>query len=190
MGSERSSLILDYLAENQCSLKICNPRISKLGDFRVRGKQLSIKINNKLNPYRFILTLVHEIAHLKTYNEYGFKRKPHGKEWKHNYKQLLLMWQIEDLFSKSPDLLTVFNIELQNPKACSGVSIKAEEILRSYDDDNEAIILAQLSEGQQFKFRNTLYQKLNDRRTRVLCLNLENNRKYTIHKASAVQLIV
>ena len=64
--------------------RIVRPRKSKLGDFRVReGEDLpEITVNGDLNPYSFLITTVHEFAHLKTWMEYRFSAAPHGKEWK------------------------------------------------------------------------------------------------------------
>lgn len=189
IGETRACAILSYLKEQDCSLKICKPRKSKLGDFRIKGKLLSIKVNDMPNPYRFTLTLIHEIAHLKTYREFGLKLKPHGAEWKKNYAQLLLIWNIEELFSESQELLLVYNSELQNPKACSGIHQHAEKTLRTYDNLENHHCLDELPDGQKFLFRNVPYERLSKRRTRVLCLNLLNHRRYTIHKSSAVELI-
>ena len=190
LGFERSNLIATYLEEHHCNLIICKPRITKLGDFRIKGKNLSIKVNNNLNKYRFIITLVHEIAHLKTYIEFGLKPKPHGSQWKQNYKQLLLIWKIEELFDATAELRQIINNELNHPKACSGIHIESERSLRSFDQGLRGTVLDEISEGERFSFRNVPYQKLKNRRTRALCLNLINSKKYTIHKAAEVFPIV
>ena len=43
-----------------------------------------------LNPYRFLMTLVHEVAHLVAFQKYGRAIKPHGKEWKFTFQTLML----------------------------------------------------------------------------------------------------
>jgi len=53
---------------HEVNLKIVNQRQTKHGDFRqLPGGKFQITINNSLNKYQFLLTLVHEIAHHVTF---------------------------------------------------------------------------------------------------------------------------
>ena len=71
------------LSENKISLLIKKERRTKHGDFRVlKNGECQITINSNLNSYRFLITLIHEIAHYKVYKIYDKKVKPHGQEWK------------------------------------------------------------------------------------------------------------
>ena len=81
----KAAAILSYLSSNHCSLRITRPRKTKRGDFRQYRDILSISVNHDENSYRFLFTLIHEIAHLKTYLEYKNKVKPHGTEWKKQF---------------------------------------------------------------------------------------------------------
>ena len=76
---------------NKIKIFLKKNRKTKYGDFTVKpnGQKL-ITINSDLNIYRFLITLLHEIAHFLTYNDYGFYVKPHGIEWKNKFKNLLL----------------------------------------------------------------------------------------------------
>ena len=57
--------IVDLFEKNPCYLKIVSNRSTKHGDFRkMPNGTYQITINHGLNSYRFLLTLVHEIAHL------------------------------------------------------------------------------------------------------------------------------
>ncbi len=186
-GEARAKLIIAYLVSNNCELKIKAARKTKLGDFSVRGGHKSITINNNLNAYRFALTLVHEIAHLMTYERHKWKVKPHGNEWQENYRILLDLWKIKGLFSKSEQLTTLYQNEYDKPTVCSGIQMDKERILSSYDDRKGEVMLSELPQNQRFKFRNQVYSKGDLRRTRILCRRIENNKAYTIHKASWVQ---
>ncbi len=179
--------ILSYLNECKCPLKITRQRKTKRGDFRQSGTKLSISVNHDTNSFRFLFTLVHEIAHLKTYLEFGHKVKPHGVEWKTNFRELFSSLGVASEFEEDIELFNVIKEELVNPKACSGVSINVEKAFANYDD-NEGVYLGELVEGDVFIFRGHKYEKLENRRTRVMCLNLSNNRRYTINKAALVQL--
>ena len=50
------------------NLKITPNRKSRRGDFKIMpGQKMHISVNGSLNEYEFLLTLVLEIAHMKTY---------------------------------------------------------------------------------------------------------------------------
>ncbi|MGB0849916.1 MAG: SprT-like domain-containing protein [Bacteroidia bacterium] len=186
LPSQKAQLILEYIEGYKCILKITKPRKTKRGDFRQKGSKLSISVNHDTNSYRFLFTLVHEIAHLKTFVDYRNKVKPHGPEWKSNFEQLFYYFGMEEEFGRSSDLLNVVKNELINPKACSGVSLNVEKAFAEFDE-NPIIHLEDIPEGDDFIFRNTRYQKLETRRSRVLCLNRTNQKKYTINKAASVE---
>tara|TARA_B110000090_G_scaffold96696_1_gene108931 strand:- start:510 stop:1109 length:600 start_codon:yes stop_codon:yes gene_type:complete len=183
----KASQIIQYLAESKCVLKITKPRKTKRGDFRQSGNNLSISVNHDTNSFRFLFTLIHEIAHLKTYLDYGNRIRPHGDEWKRNFEELFYHFQMEDEFGKDEAMLLVIKNELKSPKACSGVNLAVEKAFTPYDDIS-GTYLDELLHGENFEFRGQRYQKLESRRTRVMCLNLTNNRKYTINKAALVEV--
>lgn len=183
----KASQIVQYLAESTCVLKITKPRKTKRGDFRQSGNNLSISVNHDINSFRFLFTLIHEIAHLKTYLDHGNRIRPHGDEWKRNFEELFYHFQMEEEFGKDESMLLVIKNELKSPKACSGVNLAVEKAFTPYDDIS-GTYLDELTPGDNFEFRGHRYQKLESRRTRVMCLNLTNNRKYTINKAALVEV--
>ena len=187
LPSRKASRIIQYLAEARCELKITKPRKTKRGDFRQSGKNLSISVNHDTNSFRFLFTLVHEIAHLKTFLDNGNRVKPHGIEWKRNFQELFYELKMEEEFAKDEALLLVVRSELKAPKACSGVNLEVEKAFTPYDEVS-GIYLDELPVGEKFLFRGHQYQKLETRRTRVMCLNLKNQRKYTINKAALVEV--
>ena len=72
--------VFQLITSYNIHLKIVNERVTRHGDYRklING-QHQITINSNLNKYRFLITLIHEIAHLKTFKKYGVLIKPHGK---------------------------------------------------------------------------------------------------------------
>jgi SprT protein len=173
------------LAEHNCALKIVNPRKTKRGDFRVLRRGYKITVNRDVNSYRFLFTLIHEIAHLHTYVKYGKRVKPHGKEWKKTFADLMINWGVLELYANDKKLYAAVSEELKNPKACSGVGTELERALKQYDLSN-GVLLDELSLDTTFEFRGVHYIKLQKRRTRALCLRLDNNKRYTISLASEV----
>ena len=91
--------MVQYLIEqNNLSLKIVNQRETKHGDFRkMPDGTFQITVNNNLNQYQFLLTLVHEIAHHITHQKFG-RVQPHGKEWKKVFQHLMLPFLKPDIF--------------------------------------------------------------------------------------------
>lgn len=188
LPTEKSIHILDYINSRGCILKITKPRKTKRGDFRQRGNDLTITVNHDENSYRFLFTLVHEIAHLKTFLEYERQVLPHGKEWKSNFKELFYTFKMEEEFGRNSDLLHSVKMELENPKACSGVNISMEKAFAIADNKGVTYLL-DIPVGQHFIFKGVQFQKLETRRTRVLCLNVSNKKKYTIHQAAEIELV-
>ena len=79
------------LNTSKVSIKITKKRQTKHGDFRKNGNGSSlITLNTTSNPYRFLITLLHELAHFRVSQSVQYRIKPHGKEWKNTYRETLL----------------------------------------------------------------------------------------------------
>jgi Zn-dependent peptidase ImmA (M78 family) len=76
--------VLDYLRQFKVHLTVARERKSILGDYRHRTHHSNhrISVNGNLNPYAFLITLLHELAHLLTFEQFGNKVMAHGQEWK------------------------------------------------------------------------------------------------------------
>src|SRR6478752_3457555 len=83
--------VSQYLFQYKVHLTITRARESVLGDYRnaVNGSNHRISVNGNLNPYAFLITLLHELAHLFTYERFGNKVQAHGQEWKNEYSKVL-----------------------------------------------------------------------------------------------------
>ena len=80
---EKAIPFIQFLIDtHNFTLKIVNQRQTKHGDFRkLPNGRFQITVNNNLNPYQFLLTLVHEIAHHVTHQKFGIVQA-HGKNGK------------------------------------------------------------------------------------------------------------
>tara|TARA_B100000809_G_scaffold101311_1_gene99869 strand:- start:1471 stop:2082 length:612 start_codon:yes stop_codon:yes gene_type:complete len=164
------------------SFKVTPDRATKLGDFRVRqGHTAAITVNGSLNPYAFLITFLHELAHLAVYEQYGRHHKPHGYEWKSQFQQYLLLTIKHSLF---PDeLLGEILLFTNNPKASTAASPALMKALATFDKKSTTeypLYLDDIIIGKTFIFRNQLYKKIEKRRTRVLCERVIDQRRYTI----------
>src|SRR5262245_32048837 len=84
-------VVLDLLQGAPLVVRLSRPRASKLGDYRAAAGRLPhrITVNNDLNKYAFLVTLVHEFAHYTTVTKTRRWRKPHGAFWKGEYQRLM-----------------------------------------------------------------------------------------------------
>jgi len=99
LPSQAVDPIFELIKLNGVYLKIVNQRQTKHGDYRrLPSGEHVITINNSLNKYRFLITLVHEIAHLVAFQKFGRMIKPHGKEWKYTFQNLMLPFIRPEIF--------------------------------------------------------------------------------------------
>jgi SprT protein len=170
----------------QFDLHISHNRQSKFGDFRYqKDKRYKITVNGDLSKEAFLVTFIHEVAHLINFDKHKFTVKPHGTEWKNHFKELMKPLLTTQVFEEH--ILLALMKYFKNPKAssCSDEDLMRVLHLNKLSDDE--IILADLNDNTIFEFKNTKYQFLELRRTRILCLHLENKRKYLINKTAVVK---
>lgn len=179
--------IIELFEKNPCYLKIVNNRSTKHGDFRkMPDGTYQITINYGLNPYRFLLTLVHEIAHLIVQKKYG-RVKPHGMEWKRTFQHLMLPFFNPDIYPK--ELMGVLANYMKNPKASTDADINLSLALKKYDKENGKHLIYELALSSKFIHNNRIFIKGNKRRTRHECLELNTGKKYLFHANAEVDLV-
>ena len=179
--------VLDLTNEYPCHLKIVSKRKTKHGDFkRFSDGKVQITINNDLNQYRFLLTLIHEYAHLVTFQKYK-KVKPHGKEWKENFKMLMLPFLHPGVFPA--DILHALAKYLINPKASSDGDIKLSLAFRNHDRLSDKRLIFEIPDNSRFSYRNRTFVKGRKRRTRYECVEILTHKKYIFHPHAEVDLL-
>lgn len=171
-------------------LLIKGDRKTKLGDFRGNRhtKKVSISVNGTLNPHAFLLTYLHELAHLIVWQQHPAGVKPHGPEWQAQFQLLMQPLLNEEVFPV--EVLRPLKKYMQRPAASTASCQPLWIALRIQEEKPEnALLLAQVPDGQKFRFSNTVYMKMEKRRTRVLCQNLSNGRRYLISTAAQVEAV-
>ncbi|WP_375580106.1 transcription elongation protein SprT [Marivirga tractuosa] len=166
---------------------IAKARNSKLGDFRKKSNEdwAVITVNENLNPYSFLITYVHEVAHHWVFEKHRGRVFPHGKEWKNAFKELMLPFQTPDIFPEG--ILKALNFYMVNPKAASLSDIRLAKALKAFDPVNpDEISLLELSQGQKFMLENRLFEKQETRRTRVRCKEVNSGKYYLVHKMAMI----
>ena len=171
-------LLSKYLTDWEVNLVVTRKRITKHGDFRVLPKGMhQITVNEMPNPYRFLITTVHEIAHLVTYKDFGLGIKPHGKEWKYTYRKIMLPFLTAEIFPE--ELLKVLQLHFRNPKASSDTDSQLALVLNKFDPENKKNYIFELEKGAVFEIHNGRRFIRGERRTkRYECKELEGKRLY------------
>ncbi|QHT66416.1 SprT family zinc-dependent metalloprotease [Rhodocytophaga rosea] len=169
-------------------LRITRARSSKLGDYRFSSAAAvkhQISVNENLNPYSFLVTYIHEVAHLLTFQQYKRKVNPHGKEWKRNFQQLMHPILNETVFPAS--ILLPLQAYMANPKASSCSDAVLLKALQSADLTGSQTFLTELAVGENFTLQGRVFTKGALKRTRILCLEKKSGKQYLIPGQAVVE---
>ncbi|RYD50985.1 MAG: hypothetical protein EOP52_11295 [Sphingobacteriales bacterium] len=178
--------VAPYFRKHRIHLTITRARKTVLGNYRPGTGAHEITINGNLNPYSFLITLLHEIAHLLTFEVHGRRVAPHGAEWKHTFGTTLIPF-LERAVFPTP-VATALQQSLTHPAASTCSDPDLFRALWQYDQRApDAVLVGDLPAGSQF--RNTCgqsYQVLKHRRTRILCQQLGSGKKYLFPQVAEV----
>ena len=185
----------EWIVSKNIHLKITRERASKYGDYRPMpaGRGHRITVNHDLNPYSFLVTFVHEVAHLETYTKYSHRHDPHGKEWKHEFRQLLQDFINREIFPG--DIKNALLKYIQNPAASSCSDHDLLRALKKYDQRSEEVFhLEDLPENSVFSMYQSnsqlVFKKGHKIRTRFQCLELNSKRIYFVSAIADVVKII
>jgi SprT protein len=174
-------LVLTLFDQYRFHLKISKKRNSKMGDYRppFGGKTHRISVNHDLNPYSFLITLIHEIAHLVVHENHKRSVSPHGKEWKLTYQFLLGPFFQRQVFpSEIQDALEHF---FSKKLSTSRSDTELTTVLRKYDQPNGSVQITELPKDSLFKLADgRLFLKGEQLRKRYVCKCLSNRRSYLV----------
>ena len=167
--------------------KVKKARQTKLGDYRYDhySHKHTITINNDLNPYSFLVTYLHEVAHYIAFTKYGNRIAPHGKEWKNSFKELAQPMLTEEVFDES--VLKALVNYFSNPKASSCSDQTLYNILKRFDE-KQSLQLKDVAINQLFTFNGRLFKKVEKKRTRSICVEMKSGRKYAIAEIADIEL--
>ncbi len=181
---------LQLIKETGVHLKIVNERVTRHGDYRrmPNGKH-QITVNATLNKYRFLITLVHEIAHLVAFEKYDRHIKPHGLQWKRTFQYLMLPFIRPEIFPSQ--ILPLLAKHFKNPKASSSTDAQLSMALQQFDtQQTDKTYVFELPLGSIFRIHNgKLYKKGNKRVKRYECVEVATGKLYLFQPNAEVELV-
>lgn len=175
------------------TFRVVRPRRTRLGDFRVlpHGPTV-ITVNADLNPYAFLITYVHEVAHAEVHRAYRRRGKPHGRAWQTVFQRLMQPLMTETVFPI--EILEPLRNYLAKPAATTSASPALMLALRQTDapttDPISAgrVLLRDVPEGQSFILSKKTYVRGTMRRTRVVCKEVVSGKSYAILAHALVEI--
>jgi SprT protein len=179
--------VLPIIIEHKVHLTITKPRQTKLGDYKLPVQPYEnhkITINGNLNKYEFLITLLHEIAHMLSFVAYGRRIAPHGVEWQLCYSKLLIPAMEQHFFPD--DIKAELMHTIKAPAASCQGELSLMRVLKKYNTNhnptaNAAIkTIEELPTGAHFKTKDGQVFKLEKKlRTRYLCVQISTGKRFS-----------
>lgn len=183
------TLIAEWIITFDFKLKIKKERSTRLGDYTMPRNGLNhiITINHNLNKFSFLITLVHEVAHLVTYNQYKNSVSPHGKEWKKNFQELIQPFLTTDIFPI--EVFSALRRYMQNPAASSCSDLHLLRTLKLHDDRTDTVFLEYLPFNCLFLYNGSrIFQKGERIRKRYKCREISSGQVYLFNPLTEVEV--
>jgi SprT protein len=174
-----SGKLLEYLHRYKVHLTITRSRKSILGDYRhaTHTDNHRISVNGSLNKYAFLLTLIHELGHLITYQQYGNRVNSHGKEWKLAYRGVLEDFMLLKLFPADIHHTLLKSLHDLPASSCSDANLT--RVLKNYDSRNKSILVEDIKEGTHFKTADgRIFKRGRQIRKRIECMESASGKLY------------
>lgn len=183
--------VYQYLNFYKVHLTVAKERKSILGDYRSKanGKAHRISVNGNLNNYSFLITLLHELAHLLAFEKYGNNILSHGREWKTVFGQLLAQFIEKDIFPA--DIKEALLQSLHDPAASSCADEKLLRVLKVYDRaKGTSIFVEDIPSGALFKTHDgKIFRKGEKIRKRFRCEEVKTKRIYLFSPVYEAEIV-
>jgi hypothetical protein len=184
--------VVQLIHQYKVHLTVTRARKSVLGDYRhpFMGSNHKITVNGNLNKYEFLITLLHELAHLLCFEQHRNRVEAHGKEWKNIYGSLLKAFIDLNLFPD--DITKSLKKTLLNPAATANGETALLLVLRRYNPLKKAgvVVLAHLADGTLFKeIKGRTFRKIKLRSKRIECIEIATGNIYLFSALSEVEIV-
>ena len=184
--------VLSYLRFHKVHLTVARERKSILGDYRHRTHHDNhrISVNGNLNKYSFLITLLHELAHLLTFEQFGNKVAAHGREWKAIYSKMLAQFLQQKIFPV--DIESELLLSLRNPAATACAEDGLLRVLRRYDSkESHHRLVEEIALDALFRTSDgRVFQKKEKLRKRFRCVEVKTGKVYLFSPVYEVEVIL
>lgn len=180
-------IVMEWISGRRIFMRIARGRRTKLGDYRapVRDDIHRISVNGDLNPYEFLITLTHEIAHLLIWEKFGRRLRPHGIAWKKQYAFMLGILIEKNIFPQ--EIQSVIRKQVANPKATSKSNTELVRALHFQNPFQRGVFLEDLPAGAFFSLHDgRRFQKQEKLRKWYRCTSQDNHKAYRISPVTKV----
>ena len=180
-----------YLQQYKVHLTVTRERQTILGNYRnkIFDKNHRITVNGNLNKYSFLITLLHELAHLLAYEKFGHTIAPHGVQWKKEFGKILGEFIPKKIFPADIESVLLKSLHSQAASSCADINLT--RALRKYDAKKEKIfLLEELPAATVFKIRGgRIFKKGEQVKKRFKCLEIATNKLYLFSPVYEVELV-
>lgn len=186
-GSEE--LVNNWLNASPVTVVLAKTRSSKHGDFRVsrQGRAAYITVNHDLHPVEFLITLAHEIAHFRNWKKYGRRVRPHGPEWRNEFRDMLVEVLKAGLLEREIAAAIVQHY-FKRKLIGSGSSEQLNRLLGKAVKESGVLRVADLPEGTRFTLSSgKTFIKGRKLRKRYQCCDAVSSRIYSVHPMAEVK---
>ena len=171
--------IQQLLTGENLLIRITRQRKTRFGSFTARrnSNYKAINISGQQNQWAFLITFIHEFAHLRVWKTYGHKVKGHGREWKDTYYQLATPLLLSNTFPE--DINEALKKYFTGKKISDSTETNLMRILKKYDSaGQEVIYIENIPVGHYFTYGNHQFQKIEKLRTRYKCKDVKTGRMF------------
>jgi len=168
------------------------PRKGVFGDYLAPqriGEFHKLTVNGDLNKYAFLITFLHEYAHLLVFVNHGPRVQAHGNEWKTYFRQLLYRFIQLEIFPEDIRL-ALQNYMIKIPYTTSS-DPQLMRVLERYNlrkrPENEATV-EQLPPKARFKYNGELFEKGERLRKNYTCTRLSDGAKFRFNPVAKITL--
>lgn len=185
-------MVAPYFQDHTVHLTLTRERKSVLGDYRhpsIDKPHHRVSVNGNLNPYSFLITLVHELAHMLTFVHFGHDHSPHGKEWKTQFRHMMIPFMGKRIFPA--DVEKALYAYLHNPAASTCTDPDLYKALYQYDERKPGYRLVdEIQINQHFLTEDgRIFEKIEQLRTRSRCRDIKSGRHYFFQGIVEVKLV-
>lgn len=184
-----ANLVYYLIVHYRIRFRISKSRNTRFGDYQSPSRTgvHKISVNHDLNKFAFLITFCHEVAHLVQWEKHRNHVAPHGDEWKHEFRILLLNFIGKNVFPA--DIEMALDKYILNPKASSCADQGLYRTLKKYDL-KPVTHLEEITMGSIFSIGNgKTFKKGAKQRTRYLCQCLDDKRMYYVSGIAEVSLV-